>query len=62
MISIFTVDLGTSMTAVALPLLLIRDYGTTLAAGLTLAIRLVPSIAAGPWAGSWPGGIHATSP
>ncbi|WP_266693334.1 MFS transporter [Streptomyces sp. NBC_01369] len=51
MVSIFTVDLGTSMTAVALPLLLIRDYGTTLAAGLTLAIRLVPSIAVGPIVG-----------
>ncbi|WP_327129868.1 MFS transporter [Streptomyces sp. NBC_01727] len=51
MVSIFAVDLGTSMTTVALPLLLIRDYGTTLAAGLTLAIRLVPSIAAGPIVG-----------
>ncbi|MGW2257182.1 MFS transporter [Streptomyces sp. NPDC001780] len=51
MVSIFTVDLGTSMTSVALPLLLIRDYGTTLAAGLTLAIRLLPSMAAGPIVG-----------
>lgn len=51
MVSIFTVDLGTSMTAIALPVLLIRDYGTTLATGLTLAIRLVPSIAAGPMVG-----------
>ncbi|MES9511949.1 MFS transporter [Streptomyces sp. NPDC000609] len=51
MVSIFTVDLGTSMTAVALPLLLIRDYGTTFAAGLTLAVRLLPSIAVGPIVG-----------
>ncbi|WP_406486520.1 MFS transporter [Streptomyces sp. NBC_01563] len=51
MVSIFAVDLGTSMTAVALPLLLIRDYGATLAAGLTLAIRVVPNIAVGPIVG-----------
>lgn len=51
MVSIFAVELGTSMTAVALPLLLIRDYGTTLAAGLALALRLVPNIAVGPIVG-----------
>ncbi|MEV5675810.1 MFS transporter [Streptomyces sp. NPDC052069] len=49
--SLFLVDLGTSMTAVALPLLLIQEYGTTLAAGVTLAVRLIPSIAAGPVVG-----------
>ncbi|MDV9198185.1 MFS transporter [Streptomyces sp. Wh19] len=51
MVSIFAVELGTSITAVALPLLLVRDYGTTLAAGLTLAIRLIPNMAAGPIVG-----------
>ncbi|MEE1795542.1 hypothetical protein PUR28_33015 [Streptomyces sp. BE308] len=49
--SLFLVDLGTGMTAVALPLLLIQEYGTTLAAGVTLAVRLIPSIAAGPVVG-----------
>lgn len=50
--SLFLVDLGSAMTGVALPLLLTRRYGFSLIVGLTLAIRVVPSILIGPVVGS----------
>jgi MFS family permease len=50
--SLFLVDLGSAMTGVALPLLLIQRYGFSLTVGLTLAIRVVPSILVGPVVGS----------
>ncbi|MGK5695912.1 MFS transporter [Streptomyces sp. URMC 128] len=56
MVSIFIVDLGIVMTSVALPLLLIERYGASLAVGLTFAIRLLPSVVAGPVVG----GVLAT--
>ncbi|MDX3638423.1 MFS transporter [Streptomyces sp. MB09-02B] len=51
MVSIFIVDLGIVSTSVALPLLLVEKYGVSLAAGVTFAIRLLPSILAGPVVG-----------
>jgi len=50
--SLFLVDLASAMTGVALPLLLTAKYGFGLTVGLTLAIRVVPSILAGPVVGS----------
>lgn len=49
--SIFIVDLGVTMTSVGLPLLIVAKYGISLESGVTLAVRLVPSIALGPVVG-----------
>ncbi|NUP49604.1 MAG: MFS transporter [Catenulispora sp.] len=49
--SLFLVDLGAAMVAIALPLLLVRDYGVSFAVGLTFAIGVVPRIVAAPLLG-----------
>ena len=49
---IFLIDLGSAMSVVALPLLLIEKYGITVAVGFTLAVRVIPSILLGPMAGA----------
>ncbi|MER7766843.1 MFS transporter [Kitasatospora sp. NPDC096140] len=50
--SLFLVDLGAAMCTIALPLLLVQDYGFSVAVGLTLALQVVPSVLFGPIAGS----------
>ncbi|MER7582340.1 MFS transporter [Kitasatospora sp. NPDC097691] len=50
--SLFLVDLGAAMCNIALPLLLVQDYGFSVAVGLTLALQVVPSVLFGPIAGS----------
>jgi MFS family permease len=50
--SLFLVDLGAAMVAIALPLLLVRDYGVSFAVGLTFAVGVLPRIVAAPFLGS----------
>lgn len=49
--SLFVLELGSAMTTVGLPLLVIRQYGIGLEAGATLAVRFLPNILLGPLAG-----------
>ncbi|GAA2020559.1 hypothetical protein GCM10009839_16610 [Catenulispora yoronensis] len=49
--SLFLVDLGAAMVAIALPLLLVRDYGVSFAVGLTFAIGVLPRVVAAPFLG-----------
>ncbi|NUR30939.1 MAG: MFS transporter, partial [Catenulispora sp.] len=50
--SLFLVDLGAAMVAIALPLLLVRDYGVSFAVGLTFAVGVLPRIVAAPLLGN----------
>ncbi|MCW5252465.1 MULTISPECIES: MFS transporter [unclassified Streptomyces] len=50
-LSIFLIELGSAMTAVALPLLLLDRYGITASAGLAFAARLIPGVLLGPVVG-----------
>ncbi|MGX1884860.1 MFS transporter [Streptomyces sp. NPDC055287] len=50
-LSIFFLELGAAMTAVALPLILIDQYGLTASSGLAFAARLIPGMLLGPVAG-----------
>jgi MFS family permease len=50
--SLFLVDLGSAMVAIALPLLLVRDYGVSFAVGLTFAVGVLPRVLAAPFLGS----------
>ncbi|GAA1974863.1 MFS transporter [Catenulispora subtropica] len=50
--SLFLVDLGAAMVAIALPLLLVREYGVSFAVGLTFAIGVLPRIVAAPLLGN----------
>ncbi|MFJ1717220.1 MFS transporter [Streptomyces sp. NPDC088260] len=50
-LSIFLIELGSAMTAVALPLLLLDRYGITASSGLAFAARLIPGVLLGPVVG-----------
>lgn len=50
--SLFLVDLGSAMVAIAVPLLLVRDYGLSFAVGLTFALGVLPRVVATPFLGS----------
>ncbi|MEU0688736.1 MFS transporter [Streptomyces uncialis] len=50
-LSIFFIELGAAMTAVALPLLLLDHYGISASSGLAFAARLIPGVLVGPVAG-----------
>jgi MFS family permease len=50
-LSIFFIELGAAMTAVALPLLLLDQYGINASSGLAFAARLIPGVLLGPVAG-----------
>ncbi|MER8199658.1 MFS transporter [Streptomyces microflavus] len=50
-LSIFFLELGAAMTAVALPLILIDQYGLTASSGLAFAARMIPGMLLGPVAG-----------
>ncbi|MFV0126189.1 MFS transporter [Streptomyces sp. HMX112] len=50
-LSIFFIELGAAMTAVALPLLLLDQYGISASSGLAFAARLIPGVLLGPVAG-----------
>ena len=43
-LSLFTLRLGATMTAVGLPLLVLERYGSGLQAALTLALELLPNV------------------
>lgn len=50
--SMFLADLGTAMSIVALPLLLVQEYGFSAEVGIALAIRVLPNVVMGPAAGA----------
>ena len=50
-LSIFLIELGSAMTAVALPLLLLERYGITASSGFAFAARLIPGVLLGPVVG-----------
>jgi MFS family permease len=50
--SLFLVDLGSAMVAIAVPLLLVRDYGLSFAVGVTFALGVLPRVVATPFLGS----------
>ncbi|GAA3492875.1 MFS transporter [Streptomyces cremeus] len=49
--SLFVLELGSAMTTVGLPLLVMQRYGLGIEAGATLAVRFLPNILLGPLAG-----------
>lgn len=51
-ISMFFIRIGTTTTAVAMPLFVIQRYGLGLGAGLAMGLRLAPNIVFGPIVGS----------
>ncbi|MFC4336913.1 MFS transporter [Salininema proteolyticum] len=51
--SIFMIELGSSVTMVALPLLLLDSYGLSVAAGLAFAARMIPGVLFGPIVGDF---------
>lgn len=51
--SLFLFELGSAMTLVGLPLLVVDRYGLGLGAGLALGVRLLPNVVAGPFVGAF---------